>query len=503
MGKRPHIVIFNPDQWRGDVMGHLGNPAAITPNLDQFVRTDAVSFRHAYCQNPVCTPSRCSFMSGWYPHVRGHRTMHHMLHSERGETNLLKVLKDSGYYVWWAGKNDLVPAQDGYDAHCDVKYEPSQEQIQRWGFEPRRGHHDDWGWRGEPDGDNFYSFHIGKLDKGRDDIYLDSDWKNVLGTAEFIRSCAAGTPDDKPLCLYIPLTYPHPPYGVEEPYYSAIDRGKIPDRVPAPDDGSKLPSIMKGLVEGQHLTGWTEERWRELRAAYYGMCMRVDHQFGLIVEAMKEAGLYDGSAVFFFSDHGDYTGDFGIVEKTQNTFQDCLTRVPFAVKPPKGTPVVPRVSEAMVELIDFTATAYQIAGVEPGYDHFGRSLLPVIAGQTDEHRDAVHCEGGRRIGETQASEMQSMSANTDTGLYSPRLRLQITDAHPYHSKAVMTRTRDFKYVLRLYETDELYDLRRDPDERINVVDDPAFACVLADMKDRTLRWLHETSDVVPRDTDRR
>ena len=64
MPKHPHILIFNPDQWRGDALGHLGHPAVQTPNLDRLVREDAVSFRHAYCQNPVCTPSRCSFMSG-------------------------------------------------------------------------------------------------------------------------------------------------------------------------------------------------------------------------------------------------------------------------------------------------------------------------------------------------------------------------------------------------------------------------------------------------------
>src|SRR4051794_3136667 len=95
--KRPHIVIFNPDQFRGDMVGHLGCSAARTPVLDGLVRGgEAVSFRWAFCQNPVCTPSRCSFMTGWYPHVRGHRTMYHMLHPERGEPNLLKILKDNG-----------------------------------------------------------------------------------------------------------------------------------------------------------------------------------------------------------------------------------------------------------------------------------------------------------------------------------------------------------------------------------------------------------------------
>ncbi|WP_211296363.1 sulfatase-like hydrolase/transferase [Paenibacillus donghaensis] len=87
--KRPHIILFNPDQWRGDVLGHMGDPAARTPNLDRLAAKEGVSFSSAFCQNPVCTPSRCSFMSGWYPHVRGHRTMYHMMKPD--EPVLLKT----------------------------------------------------------------------------------------------------------------------------------------------------------------------------------------------------------------------------------------------------------------------------------------------------------------------------------------------------------------------------------------------------------------------------
>jgi arylsulfatase A-like enzyme len=109
--RRPHIIIFNPDQWRGDALGHMHNPAALTPNLDRLATAEGVSFRNAFCQNTVCTPSRCSFMTGWYPHVRGHRTMFHMLHPEQGDPFLLDVLRAAGYHVFWGGKNDLVPGQ--------------------------------------------------------------------------------------------------------------------------------------------------------------------------------------------------------------------------------------------------------------------------------------------------------------------------------------------------------------------------------------------------------
>ncbi|MFW6278903.1 MAG: sulfatase-like hydrolase/transferase, partial [Bacillota bacterium] len=109
MTSKPNIIIFNPDQFRSDALGHLGNEASHTPNLDKLVENDAVSFNNAFCQNPVCTPSRCSFMSGWYPHVRGHRTMYHMMKDD--EPVLLRRLKEAGYYVWWGGKNDLIPGQ--------------------------------------------------------------------------------------------------------------------------------------------------------------------------------------------------------------------------------------------------------------------------------------------------------------------------------------------------------------------------------------------------------
>ena len=353
--QKPHIIIFNPDQWRGDVMGHFGNPAAVTPNLDALVETGAVSFSAAFCQNPVCTPSRCSFMTGWYPHVRGHRTMFHMLHPERDEPNLLKILKDNGYFVWWGGKNDLIPGQDGWEAYCDIRYQPTAEDYERWKLTPREGTHGgDLAWRGPADGDNFYSFMKGRLDKKDERIYCDPDWALILGAIDFIH----GYDGDQPLCIYLPMSYPHPPYCVEEPFFSQIERSALPRRVPTPADWEGKPSILQGIYENQHLAGWDEARWDELRATYYGMCTRLDHQFGLLMDVLKSAGLYDDAAVFCFSDHGDYTGDFGIVEKTQNTLEDCLTRVPFVIKPPQTQSVEPRVCDALVELIDFCATVF-------------------------------------------------------------------------------------------------------------------------------------------------
>lgn len=489
MAKRlPNIVIFNPDEWRGDVLGHMGNPAAVTPQLDRMVAEDAVSFRHAYCQNPVCTPSRCSFMTGWYPHVAGHRTMYHMLRPH--EPMLLRTLRANGYLVWWGGKNDVVPGQNGFADYADIKYahKPAGAKVP-----PDRD------WRGKPGGDNYYSFYAGCREKELGDrYYVDGDLNNVLGAIDFVTKADK----DSPFCVYLPLSFPHPPYVVEEPFYSMIDRSKLPPRIPSPSDWAGKPSMLKGIHARQNLKGWTEDRWTELRATYYGMCARSDSLLELLVNALRDTGLYDDTAIFFFSDHGDFAGDYGLVEKNQNTFEECLTRVPFVVKPPAWIPVKPRVSNALVELVDFPATVEAMTGITPSHTHFGRSLLPVIAGKTDEHRDAVFCEGGRLHGEKHCMELESTSSQDPSGLYWPRVNLQQSEG-PEHTKAVMCRTRHYKYVRRLYEKDELYDLREDPCELHNRIDDLKLADVLTAHKERLLTFYQETCDVVPFDTDKR
>ena len=129
-------------------------------------------------------------------------------------------------------------------------------------------------------------------------------------------------------------------------------------------------------------------------------------------------------------------------------------------------------------------------------------LVAAIAGETESHRDAVFCEGGRLQGERHCMELESTSAQNPDGLYWPRVNLQSSDG-PEHTKATMCRTERFKYVRRLYEQDELYDLAADPLELENRIDDPSLRGELNALKERLLTWYQETCDVVPHDTDRR
>lgn len=474
----PNIVIFNPDQWRGDVLGHMGNPAARTPNLDRLVETDAVSFSRAFCQNPVCTPSRCSFMTGWYPHVSGHRTMNHPL--QPGEPCLLAELRQAGYEVWWGGKNDLVSDPALYAECVDHRnrVQPDHEDLHR-----------DLSWRktiaGKPD----RSFFAGRLETlPGESHYMDADWQHVLDACDYLRRRPK---NGKPFCLYLPLLYPHPPYGVEEPYFGAIDRSKLPRRISGEGLEGK-PRMTTRLREALELEGRDEAWWDELRATYYGMCARVDAQAGLVLAALQESGVYDDTAFFFFSDHGDYTGDYDLVEKAQNLFEDCLVRVPFLVKPPASENCRPGVRKALVELVDFPATVYELSGITPGYSHFGKSLRPLFA-EDDLHREAVFCEGGRLRDEEHCKETGSEHPDD---LYAPRVWLQRGD-DVAHGKAVMCRDDRRKLVSRLAEADEFYDLEKDPGETRNVIEEPEYAGEISRLRALTARFLLETADVVP------
>ncbi len=496
--KKPHLVIFNPDQFRGDVLGHMDNPAAITPNFDYIIRNDAVSFSNAFCQSPLCGPSRCSFMTGWYPHVKGHRIQHYLLRKD--EPMLLKSLKQNGYFVWWGGKNDLVPGQKPFDTYCNYRNRPQKKDKVKPLFGENQIR------RGNKDSDNYYSHYYGKIEKGNENFYYDSDWDNVLSAVRFIQNYNF----NEPMCLYLSLVYPHPPYSVEEPWYSMIDRNKVPKRIPTPENWENVPSKLKGLHDLQRMQGWTEERWNELRATYYGMCSRVDYQFGLLVDALKQKGIYDETAIFIFSDHGDFAGDYGLPEKNSNTFQDCLTRVPFIIKPPASIPVKPGINHALVELTDFIATVEDFSGIEMQHTHFGKTLKPLILGATINHREFIFSEGGILHGETHCTEQRGYKAATPPGegktledsLYWPYFKLN-NCVGPHQTKSVMIRSKEFKYVMRLYEEDEFYDLINDPDEVDNKIKDCSYQKPIMDFRYSLLKFFLKTCDVVPFDLDER
>ena len=477
---KPNILIINPDQMRADSMRHMGNPAAHTPNLDALAAR-GVSFSNAFCQNPVCVPSRCSFMTGLYPHTLGHRTMGHL--QQPWEENLFSDMKQAGYYTTASVRGDLMAGQyTKYHRALIDEYLPVLPGKGRPGmFSPERG---------APDSDTYFSFMGGVIPTDAPDgEFTNMDDMIVNGAVRFIRK----RPKDRPFFMHLGLNAPHPPYNVEQKYYDLIDKAKLPPRVPTIRDADGKPLMERGLRDALRVGDWDEERLDEIRAVYLAMAAKIDDQIGRLLDALKAVGIYDDTAVLVFSDHGDYTGDFGIVEKAQNCFPDCLTNVPFLVKPPAGVPVDPGVNDSLVELTDVCATVADMTNVEIKRAHFSRSLLPAIADKALPFRKYVTCEGGRNAGEIHCMEYDPATHNPDS-IYAPRMELQAREDGT-HTKAAMLRTGQYKYVKRQQEPDEFYDLAKG--ERFNLIGDPAYQEQIAEMQLWMLDWYMETCDTVP------
>ena len=493
MADRPNILYFVADQMRADAQHYLGNPAAHTPHLDALAG-EGVAFENAYCQNPVCVPSRCSFLSGLYPHTTGHRTMHFLQRED--EPNTLRTMKEAGYEVVWIGRNDVVPGTRPKTAYCDEYYDGLSPENQRDACIDATARMTREGTAGgvrvdfEPDD---YAFYLGETEPG---TYGRADEGCVEAALAYLDRYAVG-PQDKPFFVYCALAFPHPPYGVSRPWYGTTDRAALPPRIPRRADGG--PAMLAETVRKMDLDPrWSEERWCELRATYLDMVAKFDEQLGQVVDKLRVCGLFDDTSIFVFSDHGDYTGDYGLVEKVQNCFEDTLTNVPLIVKPAARFACQPRVTPALAELVDLCATVADMSGVDLGYTQYGTSLLPVLAGD-DVGKEAVFSEGGRSHGDRPAMEL---GHDDPCDRYWPRISTQYEEG-PTHTRATMIRMGNLKYTMRLYERDTLYDLDLDPHELENRIDDPAYAADVARMRDRLLAWYQQTADWVPNRKDLR
>ena len=492
MVKKPNILYFVADQMRADAQHYLGNEMAQTPHLDALA-SDGVAFRNAYCQNPVCVPSRCSFLSGLYPHTTGHRTMHYLQRED--EPNLLRTMKQAGYEVIWIGRNDVIPGDHAKTAYCDEYYNgivPGNTRDKTYDVMRALQHTRHEEKDPVPFNKDEYSFYIGKVSPEQSGA---ADVGCVNACLDYLdRKKESG--DERPFFVYCTLMYPHPPYACCDPWYSQIKRDDSlwPRKKWVPDK----PKMLRETADIMDLHHWSKERWTELRATYLAMVAKWDSQLGQVVDKLKENGFYDDTSIFCFSDHGDYTGDYDIVEKLQNCFENDLTNIPLVIKPAKQFACQPRITDALAELVDLNATVAEMTGTTLDYVQYGKSLVHVLAGD-DTHKDAVFSEGGRPQGDIYAKEL---GHDSPQDVYYPRLHVQHQDDGA-HGRAVMIRMGNIKYTKRYEEKDELYDLDLDPNEMVNRIDDPAYTDIIEKMKLRMLEWYQETADWIPNRKDMR
>lgn len=470
--KQHNFIIFNPDEWRADYAGCYGHPIIQTPNLDRLA-AEGTRFEQAHVQSTLCSPSRCSFMTGWYPHTSGHRDLKHLLQPH--EPNLLKYLKQAGYDVAWFGKNDLLAPDSFRDSvsYFDC-YHPVWPLHRKPAFE-----------QGET---GYYSFLYEQMDGTLDDF---PDAACVEAGLQFLRRRHT-----QPFCLFLPLILPHCPYFMMDPYHHMYDPDEMPLR--SRDKMENKPTFYQRIHETRGLHETPESVLRKVNAVYGGMITAVDDLLGRILTLLDETGLAENTTVLVFSDHGDWAGDYGIVEKWTGCLDDCLTRVPFVIRTPEGAKG--HVVQEPTEVFDIVPTIMELAGLELGHTQFGRSLVPQLQGQPGDPDRAAFADGGYELFEPQCFEVPLKDKNwvrKTHQVYYPKHALQYDEPEQI-CRCTMIRTSTHKLVYRPTSGEhELYDLQADPEEYDNLYGKDQYDAVQRDLEHRLLTHMIHTSDVTP------
>lgn len=458
---RPNFLIVMPDQQRADSVGCFGNNVVQTPNIDALARR-GMKFTNAYANHPVCGPSRVNLMTGWYPHTRGHRTLTHLV--QHHEPNLLKYLKNGGYHVAFAGARGDVFAPGVTEAST---------HFCGWTTKPDKMYMGSPFPEGSPMFDAFYH------GKRPGDTWVDFDEAATQTTLDWLREKPKG-----PWCCWVPLIFPHLPFEVEEPWYGMYQPQDMPPRI-QPGVAQNKPAFHEAIRNKLGTDRLNESDWQEIQRVYYGMISRVDWQLGRIMAQLEAIGELDNTVVLYFTDHGEYAGDFGLVEKWPSGLDRCLLQNPLIIAGPGIQENA--TADSFTEMVDILPTILELAEVKPEHTHFGQSLVPVLKDASMKHRDRAFSEGGFAISELDLLEQAS-------GHYAKKAQLQHEQPETV-GKAVAMRTEQYTYVYRLYEDDELYDRSVDANETNNIA--AAHPDLVTTFKAEVLDWLFSTADVIP------
>lgn len=465
LAKKPNLIFFMPDEMRADSLACYGNPVTKTPNIDRLAQQGA-RFANCYDQYPVCGASRCSLLTGWPTSVRGHRSLYYFLRPE--EPNLFRYLRRAGYDVYWFGKNDALAAQSFADS------------VTEWS--------DTNGTVGP--GASLTPGINSMLHAASGERTTTSDYANLQNALKIIER----KEQDRPFCIYLPLLNPHPPYTGPAEFFNMYSPDSVPPLVPP--GLPKKPNFHAGMREMYGLNKLNDATFRKIRAVYYGQVSYSDWLLGELMSALERTGRDKDTALFLFADHGDYTGDFGLVEKWTSGLEDCLTHVPLIVRVPGGKPGV--VGEDMIELYDVMQTSLDLAATTAQHTHFSRSLLPQIAGGAGDPDRAAFAEGGYNVYEPQCFE----PAGAGGGDYTGKIRLQ-NEQPDTITRCAMVRTRDHKLILRPQGQSELYSYKEDPQERNNLFGEAGSGAIQSELQHKLLDHYLQTTGIAPMDKDPR
>lgn len=470
MAEKPNILILMSDQHRADVMGCAGNPVVATPHLDQLAN-EGVRFDRAYCQGPLCMPSRASFLTERY--VRDHGVSENNWDTPHHLPTFPQALRDAGYHTSCIGKMHLYVHGGGERRTRDTR--ERVDDLRAYGFEEpieavgkhaaasirseytdeleRRGLYSQYReWmmlhrygRGqiEVNGklvDRLPMYHTASTPLPGD-AYLD----NWIGqrAVEWIERYDR----QEPFLQWVGFAGPHDPWDAPREYvdrYAATDMPLGCLAPPEPGDPGPLQAFIRAFQEFGGSEGLTDDVIREIRRFYYANVTLIDEQIGAILAALERRGMLENTWVIYTTDHGEMLGDHRML--TKMVFYEPSVRVPLLIRPPGGRPAL--ATGALVEQVDVPATLRAIAGAGDVAGSEGRSLLPYFeAAPPERGRDVVHSENyGFALFETE------------------------------------------RYKLLVFEATgqpvQLFDLESDPCEDVNLVAHPAAQGVLAELMQR-------------------
>lgn len=467
MTERPNILWICTDQQRWDTLSFLGHPGTRTPAIDRLA-AEGTAFDRAYCQSPICTPSRASFLSGKYPIATGVQRNGGVTPPD-GLVLVPRLFRDAGYRTGLIGKLHLSraqgvvetrPADDGYD-----EFYWSHHPDPDWGPEA----HDYEAWLAEKGVDAEAIHDRGRtIGAGVAAEHHQTTWAGERAK-RFIRT-HAGTP----WFLSVNLFDPHPPFDPPADYLAKFARAEMPGPVFADSDLAHQERFFEvdqqarvavdprrgdpdsPLYEppGARPDGATHDTPPEtydaklVRAAYHAMIALIDDMVGDLVAELDATGQRRDTIVLFMSDHGEMLGDHGLIYKGAR-FYEGLVHVPMIFSSP-GRVREGVVSRALVELVDIPQTLLAAAGLPEGEGMQGRSLWPLLVGEVpaDRHKPYVLCEYFDALGMPDARHSRASM------YFDGRWKLCV-----YHS----------------HGTGELYDLAEDPSEVRDLWDDPGHA----------------------------
>ncbi len=372
---KPNILFIAVDDLNND-LGCYGHPLVQSPNIDRLARR-GMRFDRAYCQYPVCNPSRASLMTGLYPEQTGVLSNAGDFRKRHPDIiTLSQHFMNNGYFAARVGKiyHYGVPLQigtDGKDDPASWNTVVNPIGIDRTELEP-----------------------VATLQKGKYGGTLswrivesrDEDHTDGKGAFEAIRLIEENHPDKtgKPFFLAMGFFRPHTPYVAPAHYAKLYPLDKIDPVMEKPSDRDDIPPA--ALADRVHQRDLNLAQRREIIQAYYASISLMDACVGQLLDALDRLKLDDNTIVIFFSDHGYHLGQHGLWQKS-DLFEGSA-RVPFILSVP-GMKNAGRTSESLAELIDLYPTLADLCGLAKPAHLKGQSLAPVLEDPQAKVRQAA------------------------------------------------------------------------------------------------------------------